>query len=191
MLPNGKVLVLGGINSSGNLTNAELYDPASGTWTNTGSLNAARYQSTATLLPDGQVLVAGGYATGGTYLASAELYDPAGGTWTNTGSLNTARGFHSATLLPNGQVLVMGGLALVMGGGGISAQLTSSELYDPATGTWTPTGSLNTGALEFHSDVAVRWPGFGRGRPYHQFHLFGQRGALRSGRRDVDQRPAR
>ncbi|HUA38327.1 MAG TPA: kelch repeat-containing protein [Candidatus Sulfopaludibacter sp.] len=149
LLPNGKVLVLGGINSSGNLASAELYDPASGTWTNTGSLSAARYESTATLLPDGMVLVAGGYATGGTYLASAELYDPVSGTWTNTGSLNTARGFHSATLLPNGNVLVMGGLALVMGGGGISSQLTSAELYNPAGGTWTNTGPLNTGRWSF------------------------------------------
>ena len=107
LLPNGKVLVAGGYNG-GALTSAELYDPASGTWTATGSLNTARYDHTATLLPNGKVLVAGGISNGSD-LTSAELYDPASGTWTATGSLNTARYEHTATLLPNGKVLVAGG----------------------------------------------------------------------------------
>ena len=81
----------------------------SGTWTPTGSLNTAARYHTATLLPNGMVLVAGGFGVTGP-LASAELYDPASGTWTPTGSLNTARAEHTATLLPNGMVLVAGGL---------------------------------------------------------------------------------
>src|SRR6184192_2743384 len=108
-------------------------------WEYTGSLKTARFHHTATLLPDGRVLVAGGedrlYA-----LASAELYDPATGTWSDTGSLNTARDSHTATLLPNGMVLVVGG-----GPGSANA---SAELYDPASGIWTPTSSLNTGREE-------------------------------------------
>jgi hypothetical protein len=91
------------------------------TWTATGSLNTGRRWHTASLLPNGMVLVAGGFGNGG-FLTSAELYDPASGTWTATGSLNTARWGHKATLLPNGTVLVAGGL-------GNSGLLTSAELY--------------------------------------------------------------
>jgi hypothetical protein len=142
LLPNGKVLVAGGffgelsILGGHSLASAELYDPATGTWTATGSLATARDASTATLLPNGKVLVAGGrnrYAAG--TLASAELYDPASETWTTTGSLVTARHQHTSALLPNGKVLVVAGS---------SAPLASAELYDPASQTWTVTGSLAT-----------------------------------------------
>jgi acyl-CoA reductase-like NAD-dependent aldehyde dehydrogenase len=95
-------------------------------WAFTGSLNTARHHQTATLLPDGMVLVAGGF--GANPIGRAELYDPANGTWSFTGSLNVARSFHTATLLSNG-------LVLVAGGSNTSAVLTSAELYDPATGT--------------------------------------------------------
>jgi hypothetical protein len=80
-----------------------------GPWTLTGSLNTARVAHTATLLPNGMVLVAGGFDTGLDAVGSAELYDPATGSWTVTGSLNTARYYHTATLLPNGMVLVAAG----------------------------------------------------------------------------------
>jgi galactose oxidase-like protein len=117
-------------------------DPASGTWTVTGSLNTAREAHTATLLPNGMVLVAGGFDSTFIASASAELYDPASGTWTATDNLNTARAFHTATLLPNGMVLVTGG----HDGPTFAPSdvLFSAELYDPASGTWTVTGSLTS-----------------------------------------------
>ena len=100
------------------------------TFNNTASLTTARYFHTATLLPNGKVLVAGGLDSSINPSASAELYDPASGSWSPTGSLNTARDLHTATLLPNGKVLVAGGF-------GNSGILTSAELYDLSSKTWT------------------------------------------------------
>ena len=79
---------------------------APGKWRITGRMTTAREYHTATLLRNGQVLVAGGFNSTATDLASAELYDPATGTWTATGSMASGRTAHTATLLPNGQVLV-------------------------------------------------------------------------------------
>jgi N-acetylneuraminic acid mutarotase len=108
----------------------------------TGNLNVARSAHTATLLPDGRVLVAGGRGPGLAALDSAEIYDPATGIWTVTGSLAKPRVWHTATLLPRGKVLVVGGELA-------SEPAGTAELYDPATGSWTPTGSLNTPRIGF------------------------------------------
>jgi uncharacterized protein YjdB len=112
------------------------------TWFPTGSMSTARFAHSATLLPNGTVLVAGGAVlldgdAADTILDSAEIYNPNTGTWTLTGNLTARRMEHTATLLPNGTVLVAGG-------GGEYAW-TSAETYNPSTGTWTPTGSLTTG----------------------------------------------
>lgn len=146
VLANGKVLVAGGGTLQGgwmtDSKSAELYDPAAGKWTMTGNLKVTRKEHTATLLPNGKVLVAGGWAGPNAVSSNtAELYDPATGQWTQTGNLNSARIEHSATLLPNGKVLVAGGWLLTAGGA--MSHLKSSELYDPATGLWTLTGDLN------------------------------------------------
>ena len=137
LLPNGQVLVAGGYGLYGSMASTELYAPASRTWTMGGALATARYGHTATLLANGQVLVAGGYddESATNFIASAELYDASRATWTATGALTVGRWYHTATLLANGKVLVAGGVS-------INGDLTSTELYDPATGRWT-TGSFS------------------------------------------------
>ena len=142
LLPNGKVLIAGGANANGQVPTAELYDPSSGTFSLTGNLNTPRLYHTATLLPNGQVLIAAGItgASTTTYLASAELYNPSTGTFTFTGSMATARGLFTATLLTNGEVLAAGGDDNNL----TPPYVSSAELYNPTTGKWSTTGSLNT-----------------------------------------------
>jgi N-acetylneuraminic acid mutarotase len=128
LLLNGQVLVAGGVgcNGAGSLGRcgpSELYDPTTRTWTDTGSLRRARWSHTATLLPNGQVLVTGGSNLKRDF-PSAELYDPATGVWTATRSMTSPRFSHTATLLPNGQVLVAGGHDFITG------SLVSAELYE-------------------------------------------------------------
>jgi N-acetylneuraminic acid mutarotase len=110
---------------------------SSGTFATTGSMTTGRFAGLATLLPNGQVLVAGG-TDGGTAVATAELYSPSTGTWATTGSMTTARDGNSMTLLQTGQVLVVGGKNAK------GTYLASAELYNPSTGTWTATGSMST-----------------------------------------------
>jgi Kelch motif len=156
LLRDGKVLVaggmVGGLATGRPVARAELYDPSTGTWAATGPMHTARARDTATLLPDGQVLVAGGWCTGrdtrvcalgniGNSLTSAELYNPATGKWTLTGSMHTGRAFHSATLLATGRVLVAGGLNYCYDG--VCIDTKTAELYNPATRTWAATGSMH------------------------------------------------
>ena len=154
LLTNGDVLVVGGYNTN-TVPSAELYNPVTGRWTNTGSPITPRLSPLAALLlRDGKVLVAGGETSPNSYtgISSAELYDPVTGNWTLTGSMNAAVYTYNqvATLLPNGKVLVMGG----QGTNGYST-ISGAELYDPATGVWTPTRSMNY-ARVYHTSTLLR-----------------------------------
>lgn len=149
LLSNGKVLVTGGTKDGAYLNSAELFDPAAGIWTTTGSLATMRKSHSATLLPNGKVLVAGGFNDNA--VSSAELYDTTAGTWSATGALAIGRYSHSATLLPSGKVLVAGGNGALSGTG--ANPLNSAQLYDSASGTWSTTGSLETGRVSHSATV--------------------------------------
>jgi hypothetical protein len=141
LLSDGRVLIAGGHrfnHPASAIATAEIYDPATGVFTSTGSMNVSRQDHTATLLPSGRVLIAGGYNQSQTGLETAEIYDPATGTFAPTGSMAAGRGNHTATLLGNGKVLIAGGHAGFPGG-----SLASAELYDPASGTFASTGGMN------------------------------------------------
>ena len=135
LLPDGKVLVAGGLNGQGVVGSAEIYDPVAGTWAITGSLHTPRRNHTATLLANGMVLVAGGFNS--VPLASAELYDPSTGLWSITGDMVRPRYIASAVLLPDGRVLVASGFSEE------GEPPLKSEIYDPISGQWSATGKLN------------------------------------------------
>jgi hypothetical protein len=122
-----------------------------GTWANTGNMKVSRAGHSATLLPNGQVLIAGG-ENSSAGLTSAELYDPTTGKWTLTGSMATGRYAHSAVLLPSGEVLVAGGIVST-NIKGIVSYSAAAELYNPSTGQWTTTGSM--AAPRFAHGVAL------------------------------------
>ncbi|HET7489639.1 MAG TPA: SBBP repeat-containing protein [Acidimicrobiales bacterium] len=152
LLSTGKVLLAGGALGGG----AQLYDPATGTWSATGNMTTVRIHAAMATLPNGKVLVAGGCPdfshgcgpSGTTAVNTAELYDPVTGTWAATGNMATARAGFPAVLLSAstgncgsncGKVLVAGGFPF-----NNPAPLAAAELYDPATGTWSATGSMTT-----------------------------------------------
>jgi hypothetical protein len=160
LLTNGKVLIAGGDNMEGDVppfflvdgsVTAEVYDPATGLFTSTGNMVTPRVGQTATLLANGDVLIAGGWsASQNASIAAAEVYHTATGAFTPTGSMTSPRTGHTATLLPNGNVLIAGGAH-----DRTLAESDSTEIYDPATGSFLATGSM---AEKRCSHTATRLP---------------------------------
>jgi 6-phosphogluconolactonase (cycloisomerase 2 family) len=144
VLPNGQVLLIGGLdNAGGALATAELYNPATGTFAATGSMSRPRTGTAAVLLADGRVLVSGGFNTS-VATNTAEIYDPATGLWTPTGNMNQGRARHAMTLLPNGKVLVTGGRDTEFN----FNSLASAEIFDPfanqGAGAFSAIGNMNS-----------------------------------------------
>jgi N-acetylneuraminic acid mutarotase len=154
ILNDGRVLITGGVNGLGTVTNAcELYDPATNLFTPTGAMATPRVLHTLVKLNDGRVLAAGGStAVSGTdpvaqllsfvnnATATAELYNPATGTWAAAANLPSTRTGHSAAIVPDGRVLVAGGVQ--PGILGIPQFLTSATRYNPASNAWNATASM-------------------------------------------------
>jgi hypothetical protein len=137
LLNSGKVLIAGGWFRTDFLTSAELYDPLTGAFTATGSMNRP-WADTATLLPNGQVLITRGNPDGPPpFVSSAELYDPATGMFTSAGYTNANHTGPTAVLLTSGKVLVAGG---DVGDGDGSSRI--AELFNPNTGGFDFTGLL-------------------------------------------------
>lgn len=143
-LDTGEVLVVGD-DPFGTVTpSAYLYKEAAATWTPAGPPSRVRYSPVVTLLPSGDVLMAGGYngqcCSGPTgTVNTAELYNRSSNSWTPTAAMAEARISHTATLLTSGKVLVSGGL--------IRDPVfphNSAEIYDPVTHTWLRTGFMAT-----------------------------------------------
>ena len=137
LLPTGQVLITGGFNNLGSeapLNSAELYDPVANTFTAlTATMTTVREQHMATLLPNGLVLITGGWNSSFVALDAAELYNPTTQTFTAlTATMTSGRVAHTSTLLPNGQVLIAGGGVIY----GVNT-LNTAELYDPVANTFT------------------------------------------------------
>lgn len=180
LLPNGRVIVIGGFNGSTDTNTAEIFDVDTGLWTTTGSMAQVRRNHTATLLNNGKILVVekqtaelydpnrGTFSSAGNTVynhfrgstatelldgkvlvvgdtcakTNAEIYDPATGIFKATGNLNATHSYHTATLLSDGKVLIAAG----QGQTGQSTRPQThavAEVYDPSTGTFTTTNSLN------------------------------------------------
>lgn len=142
LLPTGRVLIVGGIERNGVMQpGAELFDPATRRFTRTGNPLAQHgWGVTATPLPNGKVLVAGG-STGcdaPCFTASAELYDPGTGRFALTGKMTIPRAEARTLLLRTGDVLLVGGAPVSQ-----TNPLLSAELYHPATGTFTSLGATH------------------------------------------------
>ena len=142
VLHDGRVLAVGGIATDGTaIASAEIYNPVTGRWTLTGSMSTGRNDLQIVLLRDGKVLVAGG-GTGSEELPrlkSAEIFDPHTGKWTSTGDMTAPRSEadHAMVLLRDGRMLVPGGYTAH------ETPVSSTDLYDPRTGTWTAGGSMS------------------------------------------------
>jgi hypothetical protein len=160
LLADGTLLAIGGMLVADNavttyVPDADIYDPATDTWSDAGAMNIVRDEVAATVMSDGRVLVAGGqlYPNGS---AAVEIYDPTANTWTQVASMSVTRINPGLALLDDGRVLAAGGYATPLNG-----PRTTAEIYDPATDTWSATASMARGRFG-PGDPAMRLLADGR-----------------------------
>jgi hypothetical protein len=145
LLRDGRVLIAGGLTCCQTAgaspdfftATAEIYDPATDAFTATGSMAVARGIHAAALLPDGRVLVSGGAGNDPAPPIATEIFDPATGQFTPSGELAAPRDSHSAIALADGRVLLIGGEVPPSIAGRSGIGVSSTEIFDPATGSWT------------------------------------------------------
>jgi N-acetylneuraminic acid mutarotase len=152
LLQDGRVLVAGGAMTGGSgTTSAEIYDPAADTWSPAGSLAIRRTSPAAALLNDGRVLVVGGWTYNQSLAwSSAEIYNPATNSWSAAAAMSDTRSNMTATRLLDGRVLVAGGNCCRSSTGWV----TTAEIYDPASNSWSAAGSMEKGRFD-HAAVLL------------------------------------
>jgi hypothetical protein len=148
-LADGRALVTGGANGEYVAKSSTVvFDPVTRTWSTSGLLNTARIYPGVAALTDGRVLAAGGLLITQSQeqanLDTAEIWDPRTGTWSRTADLSATRQGPAAVTLADGRVLVVGGLPR----NGADEGRPSAEIYDPASGTWTPAGVLTAPPID-------------------------------------------
>jgi hypothetical protein len=148
LLSDGDVLLAGGHDSAGNaLSSLEIFDPASGKFSSAGAMSAPRMNHAAATLGDSRVLIIGGTADGTIALASIDIYDPSAGIVSTGPVLSTPRMSATATTTLDGKVAVIGGNN---GSANGSQDLVSAEIFDPATGQFSPSASNLVAARSGH-----------------------------------------
>jgi Galactose oxidase, central domain len=150
LLKDGRVLIAGGSQSASSTqttATAELFDPATGAFSATGSMVSTRANQVATLLNNGTVLVAGGQATDGSILSTAEIFDVTTASFAATGNMSSVRESFTAALLADGNVLVAGGDA-------VTSTYSSAEIFDSSNGTFAMTGPM-TIPRQWHTATAL------------------------------------
>lgn len=161
LLLDGRVLVTGGVGSNSGLpveNSAEVYDPQTGRWSTIDHMANARYNHQSTLLPDGRVLVTGGFNVSAFHvpLKTTEIYDPATGTWKNAAAMSTSRATHLSFLLQNGGVLVAGGWTQP---GNVLTPTATVEVYDPGMDSWTSVSPMSAARGAISNGSVMLWDG--------------------------------
>jgi len=139
VLASGKVLIAGGRGTAGHLSSAEIFDPATKTWSAAGNMASPHSVAAQVTLTSGDVIVTGGFVSPSTASAATARYQASSGTWKADSDMGSVRAFHAMAARPDGTAVVAGGKKDNTSTPSYAAAI---ELYAPATGSWTASGTL-------------------------------------------------